>query len=180
MGSFGRYRIALLTIPALAGLLVLAIVLFASSLRDGPAGAAADSGDNAQPVSEAAVPAADEITAPAGTPAIHFLISNQSLGTGIAELPMTVSLDDVDIFDEMLPVETQHHVVKVDQDVSSGSHDVEVTVGEPHNLSESTLVEVTGEVWLLIQFWFDPLSAHEDQHTPFITIDVRDKASALQ
>ncbi|MCH8813691.1 MAG: hypothetical protein IH957_01155 [Chloroflexi bacterium] len=176
MVSSGRYRIALLTIPALAGILALAIIIVGSSLRDGSADAATDS---PQP-DASAVPAAGDVIAPAGTLSIHFLISNQSLGTGIAELPMTVSLDDADVFDEMLPVETQHHVVRVNQDVSSGSHEIAVTVGDPHNISESTVVEVTGDVWLLIQFWFDPQSAHEDQHTPFITIEIRDKAPALQ
>ena len=111
---------------------------------------------------------------------VHLWISNQSLGTGIASVQMTVALDDAVIIDEPMAVETQHNVATVDQTVSAGSHDIDVTVGDPYDLLTSETVEISGEVWIFVRFWFDPQSVHENQQTPTTTIDVFDKEPGIK
>ncbi len=115
-----------------------------------------------------------------GLPTAHLWISNQSLGTGIASVQMTVALDDAVVLDEPMAVETQHNVAMVDQTVSAGSHDIDVTVGDPYDLLTSETVEISGEVWIFVRFWFDPQSVHENQQTPTTTIDVFDKEPGIK
>ena len=83
---------------------------------------------------------------------VHIWISNQSLGTGIAALQMTVALDGAVIFDEMMAVETQHNVAMIDNAVTAGAHGVDVTVGAPHNLLTSEAIEISDEVWIFVSF----------------------------
>ena len=78
-----------------------------------------------------------------------------------------------------MAVETQHNVATVDQTVSAGSHAIDVTVGDPYNLSTSQAVDIAAEVWIFVRFWFDPQSVHENQQTPIITIDTFDQAPGI-
>lgn len=102
---------------------------------------------------------------------LHIWVSNQSLGTGIAEVRMTVSLNGRRLFNELMAVGTQHNVAMVDAKVSRGSHKITTVVGDPYRLTTDELVEVAGERWVLVRFWYDPISVHENQRTPTITVD---------
>lgn len=117
--------------------------------------------------------------APSSVP-VHFWISNQSLGTGISAVQMTVNLDGIVIFDQSMPVGTQHNVAMVDQNISAGSHTIIVKAGDPYSLSKETVVYVSGELWILVRFWFDPISVHENQQMPTITVDVFDKSPGIK
>lgn len=109
----------------------------------------------------------------AQTETVHFWVSNQSLGTGVASVPMTVALDGGStFFSQTMAVDTQHTVAKVDQSVSAGSHDVDVTVGTPYSLATSTSVSISGETWILVGFFFDPVGAHVAQETQTIQVTV--------
>ena len=147
--------------------MALAVLGAGAPQPDGTAGANVD-------------PRGEGVRAAAQTVPVHFLISNQSLGTGIAAVQMTVTLDGAVIFDQLMAVETQHNVAEVDQAVSPGSHDIGVTVGAPYNLSTSQAVDIAAEVWIFVRFWFDPQSVHVNQQTPTITIDTFDRAPGLQ
>jgi hypothetical protein len=111
---------------------------------------------------------------------VHFWISNQSLGTGIPAVQMTVNLDGTVIFDESMTVGTQHNVAVVDQNTSTGPHTITVGAGAPYSLSEEAVVDVSGELWILVRFWYDPISVQEDQRTPTITVDVFDKSPGIK
>jgi hypothetical protein len=85
---------------------------------------------------------------------------------------MTVSLDSKVVFDQSMAVEYQHNFAFVDQDIPFGSHAITVIVGDPYFLSIREVVEITSEQWIIIQFWFDPLSIYKDLQTPSISVDV--------
>jgi hypothetical protein len=159
----------LLTVAAIAAVLLAAASLILGRWPEGQTAASSESSQNA----------ASESLPLAETVPVHFWISNQSLGTGIAALQMTVALDGTVIFDELMAVETQHNVAQVDVDLEPGPHNIDVTVGAPHNLLTSEAVEIDGEVWIFIRFWFDPVSVHENQQTPIITIDTFDQAPGI-
>jgi hypothetical protein len=111
---------------------------------------------------------------------VHFWISNQSLGTGISEVEMTVSLDGKRIFREHMDVEHQHNVAKLSRSVAPSSHSVRVEVGKPYFVSKRVEIDVVEERWVFVRFWFDPQSVHPNQHTPTITIDVFDELPGLK
>ena len=71
-----------------------------------------------------------------------------------------------------MDVDTQHTVAKVDQNVETGSRGIDVTVGTPYSFGTTTSVSITVEAWILVRFWFDPVSAHTNQQTETITVDV--------
>ncbi len=160
----------LLTLAAIAVVLLAAASLILWRWPDGHTVASSESSQNA----------ASESLPLAETVPIHFWISNQSLGTGIAAVQMTVALDGAVIFDQEMAVEGQHNVAEVDAALEPGSHDIDVTVGAPHNLLTSEAIEITGEVWIFIRFWFDPVSVHENQQTPTTTIDVFGDAPGIK
>jgi hypothetical protein len=115
---------------------------------------------------------------PTGTAAtspfpVHFWLSNQSLGTGLGTVNMTVQLDGAPFLSKSLDVGKQHDVDKTDTNLVSGSHGIEVTVS-PYSTANARQITVDHELWVLIRFWYDPVSAHASQHTPTITIDVFD------
>lgn len=108
---------------------------------------------------------------------VHFWISNQSLGPGVPrEVRMVVSLrageSRIKIFDRVMAVLDQHNVAFVDGSLPKGSHKITVEVGAPYHLSLDATVEVTGETWVFVRFWYDPESVYEDQLLPSITVDV--------
>lgn len=114
---------------------------------------------------------AENVLSAQTTVPVHFWVSNQSLGTGISSVQMTVALDGgSDFVNQLMAVDIQHTIAEVDQNVSIGSHDIDVFVGSPYSLSTSTSVSISGETWVLVAFFFDPMSAHVAQHTPTIQV----------
>jgi hypothetical protein len=111
---------------------------------------------------------------------VHFWISNQSLGTEISEVQMTVSLDSKVIFDQSMAVEYQHNFAFVDQDLPSGSHAITVIVGDPYFLSTREIVDVSSEHWIVIQLWFDPFSIYKSLQTPSISVDILDNNPGIK
>ena len=93
---------------------------------------------------------------------------------------MTLDLDGMVILDEFMTVGTQHNVAVVDQNTSAGSHTIIVGAGDPYSLSKETVVDVSGELWILVRFWYDPISVHENQRTPSITVDILDKSPGIK
>lgn len=118
---------------------------------------------------------------------LHFWVSNQSLGTGIEEVWMRVTLDDVDvILDQLMAVGMQHNVEVVDRSAESGEHDVEVEVfvnppyDPPPDVETVEVVDVQGETWVLVAYFYDPVSAHVAQHTPTIEVTVLDTEPGIK
>jgi hypothetical protein len=111
---------------------------------------------------------------------VHFWVSNQSLGTDVDTVKIEVNLDGSNIFEKNMAVETQHNIAMVDQIVSIGTHNIEVEIGDPYNISKSAEVEIQYEKWIFVRFWFDPLSVHADQNTPTITIDEFDESPGIK
>ena len=110
---------------------------------------------------------------------LHFWISNQSLGTGVEEVQIRVALDGPVIFDQFMAVGMQHNVAEVDQTVDSGEHTVNVSVPS-HSLTTQEVIDVQGETWVLIAFFYDPQSAHAAQHTPTIQVTVFDTEPGIK
>jgi hypothetical protein len=110
----------------------------------------------------------------------HFLVSNQSLGTGISAVKMTVSLDSEVILDQQMAVEDQHNFAAIDQNTSPGSHAVSVIVGDPYFLSTRKVVDIIDERRIVIEFWFNPLSIYIDERSPAIIINVLDENPGIK
>lgn len=116
---------------------------------------------------------------------VHFWISNQSLGPGVPrEVRMAVSLwvgdSKIKIFDRVMAVLDQHNVAFVEGSLPKGTHRVWVEVGDPYRLSTEAVVEVTGESWVFVRFWFDPESVYEGQWKPKITVDVFERPPGVK
>ena len=118
-------------------------------------------------------------TAPATVP-LHLWVSNQSLGTGISEVQMTVSLEDEVVFDQSMAVGTQHSVATVDESIPPGLYTITVAVGEPYGVTLDEVIDVSSERWLFVRFWYDPVSVHENQQTPTITMDSFDATPVIK
>ena len=110
---------------------------------------------------------------------VHFWISNQSLGTGINTLTMTLEVDATPVFTQPMDVGTQHNIEIVDQNLASGLHSVKGTVPF-YGVEKTQEINVDQELWIFVRFWYDPLSAHESQHTPDIAMDISHEAPGIR
>ena len=108
---------------------------------------------------------------------VHLWISNQSIGT--LEVQMTVNLNGQVVFDQSVVTGDQHNVVVVDENIPLGSHVIDIGVQEP-SVTFRKVIDVSGEIWLLVRFWYDPESVHENQQTPTITVDISDAAPGIK
>ena len=93
---------------------------------------------------------------------------------------MSLSVAGVLLFDKSMAVGTQHTVATVDESVLPGSYDIIVSVGEPYEVTLEETVDISSERWFFVRFWYDPVSVHENQQTPTITIDSFDTAPGIK
>ena len=84
------------------------------------------------------------------TIAFHLDVSNQSFDE--PEVRLRIWLDGTPIIDDVFPVKDQHHVVRHDLHLESGSHNVRVAEsGTDFELNETFTLE--DESWANVSYW---------------------------
>jgi hypothetical protein len=171
------YRIA-----KFAAVLMLLIAEMACSSSAKPIPTPAPAATSTAPSPTAAITGPSP-TATLSTPSqslpLHLWISNQSLGTDTSDVQMTISLDGTVLFDKVMAFGTGHNVAMVDQNIVSGTHTINIKVGNPHSLSSDKVIDMTGELWVSVEFWFNPGSPDANQRVPFISVEVSDTSPVI-